>query len=223
MGRGVARMPVFFDDNDRQTLLREIEAQVQLGVLIVHAFCLMLNHIHLLCDTPFAGLGRIMHDILGNCASGFNLIHHRAGHLWQGRYKAIAVQDGHYLRQCSRYIHLNPYKAGIDPDFRYPWSSYHSYRAESSFPWVVTNRILDYFPDRLQYQMFVEDPMDDCRNPFEMATAGIVYGDKEFVKRIYAFSKKAYNWTQWPLEKSNCDLPPLRCSSDSLKKPSSSN
>jgi hypothetical protein len=65
------------------------------------------------------------------------------------------------------------------------------YRAEPSFPWVVSNRILDYFSNRLQYQMFVEDQVDDCRNPFEMATAGIAYGDKEFVKRIYAFSKKA--------------------------------
>jgi putative transposase len=188
MSRGVARMPVFMDDNDRHMLLREIESQVQLGFLVVHAFCLMLNHIHLLCETPFAGLSRIMHDILGNYASGFNFIHNRVGHLWQGRYKAILVQDGTYFLQCSKYIHLNPYKAGIDPNFHYPWSSYDAYRSGSSFPWVFTNRILSNFSDILNYQAFVEDRIDECRNPFEMATAGIAYGDREFVKYIYSLS-----------------------------------
>jgi putative transposase len=189
MSRGVARMPVFVDDNDRLLLLHEIESQVQLGFLIVHAFCLMLNHIHLLCETPFAGLSRIMHDILGNYASGFNLIHHRSGHLWQGRYKAILVQDGTCFLQCSKYIHLNPHRAGIDPGFIYPWSSYNDYRSMASFPWVSTNRILSNFPDILKYQAFVEDRVDDCRNPFELATAGIAYGDREFVKYIYSLTK----------------------------------
>ena len=45
MAREVARIPVFLDDNDRLALLREIEAQVRIGVLIVHALCLMINHV----------------------------------------------------------------------------------------------------------------------------------------------------------------------------------
>ena len=185
MARGVAGMPLFFDDADRLMLLREIESQVRLGVLIVHAFCLMLNHIHLLCETPRAGLGRIIHGILGNYVSSFNRVHKRAGHLCQGRYKAILVQDGPYLLQCSRYIHLNPHKAGIEADFCYPWSSYRNYVGERSFPWVCTDRILNYFPDPEKYQKFVENRVDDCADPFKLATAGIVYGDQQFVKEIY--------------------------------------
>jgi putative transposase len=159
-----------------------------------------------------------MHAILGNYAAGFNLSHHRAGHLWQGRYKAIVVQDGPYFCQCSKYIHLNPHKAGIDRDFRYPWSSYHSYRSESSFPWVVTNRILSHFPDRLQYQMFVEDQVDDCRDPFEMATAGSVYGNREFVKRIYALNRKDEPGENQPAVRllQRCVLAPLRYGLDFL-------
>jgi REP element-mobilizing transposase RayT len=189
MARGVAGMPVFRDDADRLMLLQEIEAQVRLGVLVVHAFCLMLNHIHLLCETPRAGLGRTMHDILGNFAASFNRLHKRAGHLWQGRYKAILVQDGLYLLRCSRYIHLNPHKAGIDADFRYPWSSYPGYLGGTAFSWVCTDRILRHFSGAGKYQEFVEDRVDDCADPFKQATAGIVYGDPEFVKRIYRVAK----------------------------------
>ena len=186
MARGVAQMPVFFDDGDRLALLYEIANQVRLGVLIVHAFCLMLNHIHLLCETPYSGLGRIMHDILGSYASNFNRLHKRSGHLWQGRYKAILVQDGQYMLNCSRYIHLNPFKAGIDTaDFTYPWSSYQSYLHNTSFPWVCTDRILSRSNTPKEYQEFVENQIEDCANPFELATAGFVYGDQEFVKGIY--------------------------------------
>jgi putative transposase len=185
MARGVARMPIFQNNVDRVMLLKEIEAKVQLGVLIVHAFCLMVNHIHLLCETPFAGLRRIMHDILGNYASGFNRAHDRVGHLWQGRYKAILVQEGPYLLGCSKYIHLNPHKAGIDPRFDYPWSSYRGYLGESAFPWLTLDRILGSFSSTEAYRNFVEGNKEDCADPFNSATAGLVYGGKEFVRTIY--------------------------------------
>ncbi len=193
MARGVARMPVFLDDNDRLALLREIEAQVRLGVLIVHALCLMLNHIHLLCETPCAGMGRIMHDILGNYASSFNRQHDRVGHLWQGRYKAILVQDGIYLLRCSKYIHLNPFNAGIDTaDFCYPWSSFGTYMGQAStVPWVCTNRILGNFTSPDQYRSFLERQIEESANPFELATGGIAYGDAGFVYQICQRVKQA--------------------------------
>jgi len=131
MARGVARMAVFLDDFDRWALLGQIEARVRKGTLMVHALCLMHNHVHLLCETPFGSLSRIMRDILGNYASAFNRRHGRVGHLWQGRYKALLVQDGNYLLDCSRYIHLNPYNTGLEPEYGlYPWSSVMTYLGE---------------------------------------------------------------------------------------------
>jgi len=186
MVRGVARMPVFFCDEDRLALLREIEAQVRLGVLIVHALCLMLNHVHLLVETPFAGLSRIMHDVLGNYASGLNRHHQRVGHVWQGRYKAILVQDGVYLLRCSKYIHLNPFEAGIDnSDLCYPWSSCAKYVGQPSLvPWVCTDRVLRHFANVSAYEAFLKSGNEDCPDPFAIATAGIAYGDTGFVQSI---------------------------------------
>ena len=192
MARGVARMPVFQDDEDRAVLLREIEMRVHDGSLIVHSFSLMLNHIHLLCETPIGGLGRWMKQILGNYARAYNRRHDRVGHLWQGRYKAILVQDGEYLLDCSRYIHLNPYKAGIEPTLgSYAWSSYLNFaQGQGVASWVHTNRILSYFGEPETYRMFVESGKnEELASPFRMAVAGIALGDAEFVSRIREFAR----------------------------------
>lgn len=193
MARGVARMPVFQDDNDRIALLCEVEAQVRNGALIVHCLCLMVNHVHFLCETPGGGMGGIMHDILGNDASSFNRRHNRVGHLWQGRYKAILVQDGSYLLECSRYIHLNPYRAGIDTSGDlYPWSSYPNFLGEATVvPWVCTDRILGHFDSRDGYRAYVEAGKKRVINPFDVAVAGIAYGDAEFVGQIRRRALKA--------------------------------
>ena len=71
-------MALFLNDFDRRALLREIETHVRKGTLTVHALCLMINHVHLLCETPLGGLSRIMHDILGNYVSAFNRRHIRS-------------------------------------------------------------------------------------------------------------------------------------------------
>ena len=193
MARGVARMPVFQDDEDRAALLREIEICVHDGCLIVHSLCFLLNHIHLLCETPIGGLGRWMKQILGNYAQSYNRRHDRVGHLWQGRYKAILVQDGKYLLDCSRYIHLNPYKAGIEPTLgSYPWSSYLNFvQGQGAAPWVHTDRILNHFEEPEAYRMFVESGKnEEMASPFQMAVAGIALGSGEFVAWIREFARE---------------------------------
>ncbi len=58
----------------------------------------------------------------------FNIKHKRAGHLFQGRYKAIIVDADAYAGELSRYIHLNPVRGGIvNMPEKYMWSSYQYY------------------------------------------------------------------------------------------------
>ena len=89
MGRGVGGMKVFAEDGDFRKFLDLVGERVDGGDLLVHAFCLMSNHYHLLLETPRGGLSRWMHGILGTYAEWFNFTRKRRGHLWQGRYKAI--------------------------------------------------------------------------------------------------------------------------------------
>ena len=57
----------------------------------------------------------------------FNRAHGRAGHVFQGRYKAILVEKESYLLELSRYIVPNPVRAGMVTSPKdWPWSSYRA-------------------------------------------------------------------------------------------------
>ena len=88
----------------------------------------MNNHLHLSFQTPEANLSAGMHDLNSGYATWFNRRHRRVGALFQGRFKAILVENESYSCVLSRYIHLNPVRAGIvqRPE-NYRWSSYPHY------------------------------------------------------------------------------------------------
>ncbi len=73
----------------------------------------MNNHYHILLETPLGNLSQIMRHINGAYTTYINVKRKRAGHLFQGRYKAILVEADEYAKELSRYIHLNPVRAGI--------------------------------------------------------------------------------------------------------------
>ena len=86
----------------------------------------MTNHVHFLM-TPATkhGIGHVMQTIGRSYVTYFNRMHERTGGLWEGRYRAMRIDNERYLLSCYRYIELNPVRAGLvtDPG-RYPWSSY---------------------------------------------------------------------------------------------------
>ena len=91
----------------------------------------MNNHYHLLMETPGGNLSEIMRHINGAYTTYFNVKRDRSGHLMQGRYKAILVEADAYAKELSRYIHLNPVRAGaITRPQDYPWSSYQHYSGD---------------------------------------------------------------------------------------------
>ena len=187
-------MKVFTEDGDFRKFLDLAGERVDGGDLIVHAFCLMSNHYHLLLETPRGGLSRWMHGILGTYAEWFNFTRKRRGHLWQGRYKAILVERGPYLLECSRYIHLNPNRAGLTrPAERWEWSSYRNYVSalgKPAVPWVTVDTVLGELgasgippkARRNAYREYVESGKGEKPiSPFERATAGLALGGESFV------------------------------------------
>jgi len=116
----------------------------------VHAYCLMLNHFHLVLETPQANLVAGMKWFLGTYTSRFNRRHKLFGHLFSGRYKSLVVDgsgDG-YLRTVCDYVHLNPVRAKLlkpeEPLRSYGWSSYPEYlkRAGRRVAWLRVDRVL---------------------------------------------------------------------------------
>src|SRR4030043_1793691 len=123
--RGNARKAIFKDDRDRKVFLNIVEEVKDRYHWLCHTYCLMNNHYHLLVETPDGNLSEGMRQLNGVYTQVFNRRHRRAGHLFQGRYKAILVQKDSHLLEVSRYVVLNPVRAGtVERPDQWKWSSY---------------------------------------------------------------------------------------------------
>jgi len=191
--RGNEQKNVFRDQKDRWKFLDYLNSSVVRYGAVIHAWCLMSNHYHLLIETPAGNLSQIMRHINGAYTTYFNIKWKRVGHLFQGRYKAILVDADNYMLELSRYIHLNPVRAGIvaRPE-QYQWSSYKSYIGQNKVSdWQTTDFILGYFSvippanSKQEYQKFVEDMLDkEYSSPLRVTTASTILGSEEFVQKV---------------------------------------
>ena len=122
--RGNEQKHVFKSRKDREKFLNYLASATQRYGAVIHVYCLMTNHYHLLIETPEGNLSQIMRHINGAYTTYFNVKRKRSGHLFQGRFKAILVQTVAYAAELSRYIHLNPVRAGmVEKPGDYLWSS----------------------------------------------------------------------------------------------------
>lgn len=111
--RGNAREPIFLDDGDYADFLNLLSLNLKRFNWILHAYCLMGNHYHLLIETPEGNLSRGMRQLNGTYTQWFNRKHNRVGHIFQGRYKAILVEKDSHLLELCRYVVLNPVRANM--------------------------------------------------------------------------------------------------------------
>jgi hypothetical protein len=124
----------------------------------------------------------------------FNLRHFRSGHLFQGRFKSMMVQNEAYLLQLSYYIHRNPVRAGMVKRLSsYKWSSYRAYAyGDQTNQWLNTELIMSLFlnvPDRhLAYREAAQKYSKEEQRIWEDLRHGIFLGTKKFVQNI----KKRY-------------------------------
>jgi len=122
--RGNNRQDVFFVDDDYRAYLRTLKAQSERYGLVVHGYCLMSNHVHLVA-TPLAGdsLAKAVGRAHWLYAQYVNGLHGRSGHLWQGRFYSCALDERH-LWTALAYVELNPVRARVvRRAWRYEWSS----------------------------------------------------------------------------------------------------
>ena len=127
MARGNRKQPIFVDDVDRTRFLTILAiALVKFGAECF-AYCLMGNHFHMVLHTPRANIADVMHHIDSLYAQYVNWRHHTTGHLWDGPYKGIVIDDTDYLLSAIAYVLRNPVAAGLVTDAgHWQWSSYNA-------------------------------------------------------------------------------------------------
>jgi len=187
--RGNERKKIFFNTTDYNKFREYVKQSQEKHRFVLHAYVLMSNHIHLLIETPEGNLSRVMHTIISSYTTYFNKKRRRAGHLFQGRYKAILIEKDSYLLELSRYIHLNPVKAKTaERPEGYPFSSYRSYITPASDAIVSRDLILSMISLEKKkapslYKSFVEQGLtEEIKNPFEKVYGGMILGTKLFIQ-----------------------------------------
>jgi REP element-mobilizing transposase RayT len=188
MNRGRGRRLIFHDKKYYQAFLDTLTEVHQRFSAIIHAFCLMGNHYHLLIETPEANLNRIMRHINGVYTQRYNRLKKTDGPLFRGRYKAILVDSDAYLLSLSRYIHRNPIEAQkplVKHLAQYPWSSYPAYIGqETPPPWLEQTQIFQLLGKRNRfqaYQSYVDLGTDEELAAFYgKKNIAAVLGDKVF-------------------------------------------
>ena len=190
--RGDRREAIFEDDEDRREFLQILEQVTSRFNWLCYAWCLMDNHYHLLIQTPDGNLSKGMRQLNGVYTQTSNRRHQRVGHLFQGRFKAILVDSQSYLLELSRYVVLNPVRAGIVASpADWAWSSYRaSMGLVPPEPWLAVDGLLAQFAGQRslaqqRYAQFVAEGIN-AGSPWQHLNRQVFLGDDAFVRRMQA-------------------------------------
>ncbi len=190
--RGNGGQKIFFADEDYARLYLLLQEGTARFAYQVHAFCCMSNHIHLAIQIGKAPLSKIMQNLSFRYTRWINRRKRRIGHLFQGRYKAVLVDRDSYLLELTRYIHLNPVRAGLaQKPGDYRWSGHRVYLGEEELPWLTTDWVLGQLGDRLwearkRYEEFVSEGMKEGhREEFHRGNGdAAILGDDRFIEKV---------------------------------------
>lgn len=215
MARGNERREIFRDDKDRQRFLEAVGEAVERFGVVVHVYCLMPNHYHLVVETPRANLSQAMAWLQTTYTVRFNRRHRRSGHLFQGRYKAHVVDADAYAQELVRYIHLNPVRPRskhiriaaerIKELNRYRWSSHREYAGWRRRPAWLSLQWQRYWGRsaagaRQQYQRWMDLAFEKpLRSPWEDLRGGLVLGGQRLWEqaRSVAAANPRHEEAQW--------------------------
>jgi putative transposase len=132
--RGVNKQNIFEEDLDRKKFVDAIKYYRSISQYRIYGYCLMDNHIHLLIRETEENISDIIKRISSSYVLWYNKKYNRCGHLFQERFRSEKVESNEYFLTALRYIHQNPYKAGMTHDFtKYYWSSYKNYVGSADY------------------------------------------------------------------------------------------
>src|SRR5579872_4141954 len=173
--RGVKKLPIFHDDDDRFEFIDWWQETKRRYRIEIEQYSLMTNHFHMLLRLHEGSMSLAIKYALSRYAQRFNRKNHLTGHVFQGRFGSIPVQEDRYYTTVSRYIHLNAERAGLvlrPEDYR--WSNYGNLISGQPDALATGGIVLSYFGSgderqRAGYRRFVEEGLL-LPNPVDLKT-----------------------------------------------------
>jgi putative transposase len=189
--RGNEQKKIFRDDDDCLMFLELLAEAVRRFGWVLHTYVLMVNHYHLVLETPRATLSDGMQWLNGRYAQWFNKRYRRSGHLFQGRFHSFLIDSEEYLNQVVRYVALNPVRVRMvarPEDYR--WSGYGAIAGFETVPeWLAADVVLSRIrEDRAAAQRifreFVNEKIGDRTSIWDQVVGQIYLGRQEWVERM---------------------------------------
>lgn len=187
--RGNQRQKTFTSESDYHAYIERLARYRKKYDYVLHAYCLMPNHAHLLVESSEQPLAKFMQGLQQSYSQYFNLKHHKSGHVFEGRYKAIICEKDEYLLELIRYIHLNPVRAGmVQVPERYRDSSHHAYLQGKATETIDPAKVLSMLGGKQAYRRFIRDGIGEGHKEEYYAVedqrflGGVGFGEKMLKK-----------------------------------------
>jgi putative transposase len=213
--RGNARQKIFWTDKDRRYFIELLTHLIERFRWVCYAYCLMDNHYHLVIETREANLSKGMRQLNGIYTQKYNWKHHKTGHVFQGRYKAIIVDRDAYLLELCRYVVLNPVRAhAVEKIEDWKWSSYRTMASLDDTPaFLAADELLALFSKnkkraRELYRRFVAEGITGV-SPWKELKSQIYLGGKYFVEKTKQLLGKDTSNREIPRTQREAEKPDL--------------
>jgi REP element-mobilizing transposase RayT len=181
INRGVNRTAVFSGDADKEKFLQIVCKACRVYGVIVHEYCLMDNHYHLLVENSQENLSLFMRQINANYAIYYNKKTKRTGHLWQGRYNSWYILGEDHLYRTIKYIAFNPIEAGMVENVReYPFTLASMVLRGEEIPSCMQHSILIKRYDMETLATYLDEPLSEEE---------VTFLDKERKKKVFVEEK----------------------------------
>lgn len=206
--RGINHLDIFLGKDDFEEYIYRLTKISTKYDLEIYAYCLMGNHVHLLIKEGIEDISVSLKRLGTGYAQWYNKKYRRCGHVFQDRFLSEPVEDDVYLLTVSRYIHMNPVKAGIvERPENWKWSScgeYYSMKAPKGI--LKKEKVLSYFCDYneeavIKYKEFMKQENSDKCMEYKV----VKKDDKEVYEEVACLMEEIPVHSLMSLEKSKRD------------------
>ncbi len=187
LNRGNRREKIFQDDEDYHQMLECLGGACERYRVLIHGFCLMPNHFHILLQQEARPVSSAMRSLETRYATYFNRKYRQTGHVFQGRFRGLLCDKQTYLLSLIRYIHLNPVRAElVQKPQEWPWSSLSAYLGLSACAWLYKKEVMAMFGRRPRQRLleFLSQAPGLTREQIYPDEGLSILGSQEFIAQV---------------------------------------